>query len=220
MTTVIVANGELADPKSAEAWLRKADRIIAADGGSQHCFQLGFTPDLLIGDLDSIGEREISAIEAAGGEIDRYPRRKDATDLELALDRAQKDGASDILVLAAIGGRWDQSLINLLLVAHPQFADMRIRLINGPQVAELIHPGRPHTVAGNPGDLVSLIPLAGDANGITTEGLEYPLRDERLRFSSSRGISNVIQRAPAKVWIKEGQLLAITIRESAGEKQP
>lgn len=216
VTTVVVANGELADPSSAQDWLRRADRIIAADGGSQHCFQLGFTPHLLIGDLDSVADGEISAIERAGGEIERHPRRKEATDLELALERAHQLDETDVVVLAAIGGRWDQSLINLLLLAHPKFSDMRIRLTDGPQVAELIHPGRAHRLAGEPGDLVSLIPLGGNAQGVTSEGLEYPLRAESLRFSSSRGISNVISHSPAQVRVEEGHLLALTIRHPRG----
>jgi thiamine pyrophosphokinase len=67
---------------------------------------------------------------------------------------------------------------------------------------------------GKPGDTVSLIPLGGDTEGITTQWLEYPLEDETLYFGSTRGISNVLLDENATVFIKKGLLLCIIIHNT------
>jgi thiamine pyrophosphokinase len=67
-------------------------------------------------------------------------------------------------------------------------------------------------IAGQPGDIVSLIPLGGDAQGIVTEGLLYPLRDEPLVSGPARGISNVMTEPFARVTLRGGALLVVHSR--------
>ncbi|MDX1601081.1 MAG: thiamine diphosphokinase [Anaerolineales bacterium] len=215
MSTTIVANGELGDPALAREWFERADLTIAADGGLRHCTQLELEPDLLVGDLDSIDPDQLNRLERAGTEVRRHPRRKDATDLELALAEVHERQTRDVVVLGAIGSRWDQSAANLLLAARPDWADMRIRFVKGPQQAEVLRPGRRLTFDGSPNDLVSLIPLAGDAQGITTSGLAYPLERGTLEFAATRGVSNYIERTPASVELEHGLLLTVLIRGGA-----
>ncbi|MGC8781277.1 MAG: hypothetical protein ACP5UQ_10465, partial [Anaerolineae bacterium] len=70
------------------------------------------------------------------------------------------------------------------------------------------------TVAGAPGDLLTLLPLAGDARGVTTAGLLYPLADEPLLFGQARGVSNVLTAGVAQIWLREGLLLVIHTHQS------
>lgn len=212
---VIFANGTLGDPQAALKNIHPGDLIIAADGGGKHCQALGITPDLLVGDMDSLDADTIDRFASAGTEVIRYPARKDYTDLELALIHAQERGIQEISILAALGQRWDQTLANLLLPAEKNFASsLHIRLVDGSQEIQLVESGKLITLHGVPGDTVSFIPLGGDACGITTEGLEYPLLSENLVFGSTRGISNVLIESMASVRVSEGLLLCVIIHTS------
>ena len=208
---VILANGELNDLDSARALVRADDLIIAADGGLRHCRALGLTPHTLIGDLDSTSPADLAAVESAGTQIVRYPARKDQTDLELALEWTVAHGADDIVILGALGGRWDQTLANLLLPALPTWQSARIRIVDGRQQISLARGPGSITLIGSPGDTVSLISVGGDAVGITTAGLEYPLANGTLRFGSTLGVSNALIANEAGVTLLEGLLVCIVI---------
>jgi thiamine pyrophosphokinase len=211
---VIFANGDLNLPTAAESLIRAGDLVIAADGGLLHCRQLGMVPDVLIGDFDSISEQDRAELEASGAEIIRHPARKDYTDLELALRYAQARGLSEILVLGALGARWDQTLANLLLPAAVELNAMDIHLLDGEQEIQLLRgapSGRELMLRGQPGEIVSLIPLGGDAQGITTRGLEYPLHNGSLSFGATRGVSNSLVESTATIRLESGLLLCVIV---------
>jgi len=205
LRAVIFANGQLTRP----ILLQPDDLVIAANGGTHHCLGLGIRPQVVIGDLDSVREDELEALSASGTQIITYPERKDFTDLELALLEAQKRGADRVLLLAALGRRWDQSLANILLPAA--LPELKITLLDDQQEIHFLRPGETLEITGQPGDTVSLIPLSGDAGGVSTHGLEYPLHREMLRFGSTRGISNVMLGNQASVKLGAGLLLCAVI---------
>ncbi len=208
---VIVANGEIQDLATARTLIDSDTCLVAADGGSRHCRVLGLTPQVLIGDLDSTSPADLAALEAAGTRIIWHPTHKDKTDLELALLWVLEQGIQDIVVLAALGGRWDQTLANLLLPTLPAFQNARIRLIDGKQqIAAVRGPGT-LTLTGQPGDTVSLIPVGGAAIGVTLTGLEYPLTNATIQLGSTLGISNVMLTDTASVELREGRLICTTI---------
>ena len=213
MRVVIFANGSLSRSWDPGSLLEPDDILIAADGGAAHMLELHLLPDAAIGDFDSLGAEQQNALETAGVKLFRYPVKKDLTDLELAIQYAQSLGAQDILIVGALGNRWDQTLANLLLPASAAYTNLSIRLVDGEQEISLIRAGQTLDLAGNPGSTLSLIPLAGDACGITTQGLEYPLKRETLPFGSTRGISNVLQNAHASVTLETGMLLCVLIRD-------
>ncbi len=213
MRAVVFANGELNDAEQTAKWLTENDLVIAADGGSRHCLALGVIPDILIGDFDSLEPGQLADFEIQGSQIFQHPARKDFTDLELALRYACEQGVEEILVFGALGARWDQTLANLLLPAHPDLACAAISLIDGRQEIRLVRPGEPLFVHGQPGDTVSLIPLNEDAVGVSTWGLEYPLINEILAFGATRGVSNVLVNETAEISLLQGRLLCIVIRQ-------
>ena len=215
---VIFANGELSDLDSARALVRADDLIIAADGGLRHCRALGLTPHTLIGDFDSTAPADSAAFETAGTRLVRYPARKDQTDLELALEWAITHGADDIVILGALGGRWDQTLANLLLPALPAWNSARIRIVDGRQQISLVRGPGTISLIGSPGDTVSLIPIGGDAQGITTTGLDYALTNGRLHFGSTLGISNALIAGEASVSLHAGLLVCAVIQSSQTSK--
>jgi len=239
---IIFANGEFTDPQGARELLRPDDHVIAADGGTRHALAAGAVPDVIIGDLDSLSPDERARAEAAGSRVIQFSPRKDETDLELALRHAAREGATEIVILAALGGRLDQTIANLLLLALPELGRLDVRVVDGAQTAFLIRgegpgpdalapaspinrgvrgrmaddPGRGGvSIAGLPGDTLSLIPLGGDAVGVTAEGVEWPLHEDTLRFGLARGVSNVFRAEQAHVRVREGVLLCVVTREGA-----
>ncbi len=212
MRCLIFANGTLRFPEQDRDWLEWAELVVAANGGTRHALAYGRQPDLLIGDSDSLGAEARAALDGAATEVLPYPMEKDATDLDLAISAAVERGAQDIVVLGGIGSRWDQSVTNLLLGAQPAYAGIRLRLVDGPQQAELLRGGGSLTIHGQPGDLVSLIPVGDGADEIETQGLSYPLRRESLLFGASRGVSNTLNGSQASVSLGRGFLLCISIR--------
>lgn len=204
---VIFANGEISNLAAARQALQPDDWLIAADGGLRFLDALGLQPHLVIGDLDSILPERVVALRVAGVPVQQFPARKDETDLELALNIACAAEVRETIILGALGGRWDHTLANLLLLAHPRFAPARIRLLDGHQQLYLVH-GQA-SITGRPGDVVSLVPLSGDVAGITTEGLDYPLTNGTLLFGSPRGISNVLTATTATVRVNRGLLVCV-----------
>ena len=191
MRIVVVASGALAP--GDEAWLDGADAVIAADGGAASLDRLGRRPDRLVGDLDSAPPALVERLEAAGTRVDRHPVDKDASDTELALRAAIDDGAGQVDLLGAIGGdRLDHELANLLLLADPDFAGIELRAIAGPTVVRAVRGGRRLSLRGDVGDLVTLLPIGGDAKGVTAVGLRWPLDAATLPMGRSRGLSNVV----------------------------
>jgi len=210
-SAIIIAHGDLEVTPEVEALVRRADLIIAADGGAAAALAQGWQPHLLVGDLDSAPPDVRARVEAAGAEVLQYPARKDETDTELALRIALERGAQEVYLLGALGGRLDHTLANLLLLALPELQGVRVTILAGRQRAFAIR--HRAEIPGRPGDLVSLLPLGGDATGIWTAGLDYPLRGGTLRFGAARGISNVITQAPAEVRLEKGLLLAIVTQQ-------
>jgi len=207
MKHIIIANGELIDPERSLTLIRQADWIIAADGGAEHCRKLGVLPHCIVGDLDSVRPKTRRDFERQGTLFEIHPAQKDATDLELALRVALREGAQQVIILAALGGRWDQTLANVLLLTHPDFAALDVCLVSGSDIFYLVR--EQLTLVGKIGDGLSLLPLKGDAEGVTLTGLEYPLTEATLRFGHTTGVSNVFVTPEATITVKQGMILAI-----------
>ncbi|PDW03846.1 thiamine diphosphokinase [Candidatus Viridilinea mediisalina] len=207
MHTIIIANAPDFRVAPFASHVAEADLVIAADGGGNALFAAGLTPDLVVGDLDSLDPAARAAFELAEAEIVAFPVEKDETDLELALLAAVARGAERIDILAAFGGRWDQTLANVALLALPELNGRRVRLLSETQEAYLVRGETP--IAGALGATISLLPMGGAARGINSRGLRYPLHNAELRFERSRGVSNQISAPPAQISVAEGLLLVV-----------
>jgi thiamine pyrophosphokinase len=204
---VIFANGSLPDREAARALLHPQDLLLAADGGSRHLMAMGLTPSVVIGDLDSIRPDERHLLESAGVVFVQHPRDKDETDLELALRYVIAKGFREILIAGALGGRLDQTIGNLALLSGPDMANLDIRLDDGVEEAFFVrHSCR---IFGTLGDLVSLVPWGRAADHVTTVGLRWPLKAERLTPHHTRGISNEMVAEKADISLQAGLLLVI-----------
>jgi thiamine pyrophosphokinase len=207
MYAVIVASAPQLDIAPYQEHIRAADLLIAADGGALPLLRAGIMPHLTIGDMDSIDAASLAELQAHGVAQRRFQREKDETDLELALLHAATMGATAIDILGALGGRWDHTLANVALLALPELRTRRARLLADGQTLFLVRDAA--TLEGQAGDTVSLLPLTGDAHGVTTKGLRYPLDDATLSYERARGVSNVLLDPPGHVSLREGLLLVV-----------
>lgn len=240
MRVFLVAGSPTAEPPAGLA-PGPADRVIAVDYGAHHALSWGWPIHLLVGDLDSLSMSESEALKASGVRVITAPTAKDETDLELALAYALsrpkgvppalvedpaggcgagpdpgRDRPPEIVICAALGGRADHMLANVLLLARPELAGMKVVIAQGQAHLRVLRGDETpqeregHLVlTGVPGDFLSLLPIGGDAQGVTTRGLAYPLRNETLWLGQARGMSNVFEDRIAEIWLRSGFLLVV-----------
>jgi thiamine pyrophosphokinase len=209
MKAIIIAGGQVDASDGWQRWIQEGDWILGADGGAARALAWGLTPQVVIGDMDSLPNKDRVILEERGSQFVEHPRAKDETDLELALAYAAEHGAQEIVIFGALGGRLDHTLANVLLLSLPSLQEVQARIVDGDQEALLLRGGEAATLHGNPGDIVSLLPLAGDARGVTTEGLVWALDRATLRLGFSRGVSNEMLGDEARVQLEEGLLLVV-----------
>lgn len=215
MRALIFANGDAPAGDVARQWLERDAMVIAADGGATNALAAGLAPDTVIGDLDSLPEALRADLERRGARFIVHPARKDEIDLELAVRYALERGATDIVIFSALGGRWDQSLANVLLLTLPALRNVPAQIVDRRQTLRAVHSGRPARIEGRAGDTLSLLAVGGDARGVTIEGCEYALSDALLPFGVTLGVSNALVESAARVSVMEGIVLAIHRRDDA-----
>lgn len=202
MTVIILAGGDAAPT----ATLPHADAVIAADSGVHHATALQLDVDEVVGDLDSA---DPATVAASGADVRRHPVDKDATDLELALTRALELGATDAVVVGGEGGRLDHLLANALALAADRWAGMRVRWVT--ETATVYVVCDEVAVNGAPGDIVTLLPVGGAARSVSTVGLRWALDGDTLLPGTTRGVSNIMTDATARVAVDAGTLLAFHV---------
>ena len=207
---IILANGELPDLAKSRALLRPDDFILCADGGTRHALNLGVKPHLIIGDMDSTTKEMLKKFQQDGVEIELYPRDKNETDLELAINKALELDPSEIIIIAALGGRLDQTLANISLLSDARLSTLDVRLNDG--VEEIFFCRNHAQIQGRSEDIVSLIPWGNPVHGVQTENLKWRLDNETLYPDKTRGISNEMTGDTASVKIESGLLLIIHSR--------
>jgi thiamine pyrophosphokinase len=205
---VIFVNGVVDDYTWIRKYLHPEDILIGADGGTRHCLAVERLPHVVVGDMDSLDPAILADLSARGVLVERHPPRKDKTDLELAIEWAVRNGATEVLLLGAVGGRLDQTFANLLVSARRDWP-VPIILASGQQTAQVMRDGECFTLTNGVGSIVSVVPLSEEVTGVTYTGLEYALTNATLSLGTTRGISNVIAQTPATICIGRGVLLVI-----------
>jgi thiamine pyrophosphokinase len=197
-------------------WDANLGLVIAADGGARLAAALGIAIDLWVGDGDSIGEDDLAALATSGVRIERASIEKDESDTQLAIAAALRLGADGIVIVGALGGpRVDHALVNVGLLAMPGLIGRSAAIVDERARIGLIRAPGPDGSAverrlpGRPGDLVSLLPFGDAVEGVTTDGLVYPLDDEPLWSGQARGLSNVRASTEARVVVRRGLLLVV-----------
>ena len=217
MRAAIFLNGAPDPPELLRSVAGRVDLVVAADGGARYALDAGITPDLIVGDMDSLGEAEVREVEERGALVERHPARKEKMDGHLAILAVRDSGASVVDLLCASGGYFSAlfAVPHMLLAAER--VGLRATLVASWGQAFALENGS-RTVAGGPQDSVSVFPLTGSATGVTLEGFGYPLKDARLESGDTLGFHNELTGGTARVSVEQGALLVIHETKQALEQ--
>jgi len=182
-----------------------SDIIIAADSGYIHLNNSGIIPDILIGDMDSIGDIEIHKKV----KIIKYPEDKNFSDGELAVKYAIENKIDNIVLVNSLSiNRPDHLFSNFtLLAAYPMTKivekDVDILAVKGPSEIEL---------NTKPDLIVSLFSFFDNCEGLTLKGVKYQVQNHTLTFGS-RGLSNVTTSDKVRIGLEKGIVLVFRYKK-------
>lgn len=211
MYAVVVSSGSIIDYSYYDKFFDKAGFIVCADGGAAHLKKMGFIPDVLVGDFDSIDTEHLQYYREKKVEIFKYPKEKNMTDTELAVDVAIDRGCRDIVIIGGTGTRLDHMLSNIFLLKKILDRGVIGRVVN--EHNEIFLTADSVEVVAQEGYSLTLLPLTEKVEGITTKALYYPLRGETIEMGSSRGVSNKFVADKAQISITSGILAVIKSRD-------
>lgn len=207
MKALIFLNGELESGPWLDELLVGAELIVAADGGARHALALGLKVNHLVGDMDSVSKDDLEHVSRGGGKIARYPIEKDQTDLEIAVSLAVDEGAKEIHIVAAGGGRFDHWIGNALITAHPDYSAADIWAYSGDHRVTAINPGRVRTITTTAERTLSIFPLGANVGGVSLQGVHWPLENRELKLGSTYTISNRTTGDSVTVSVQTGSIL-------------
>jgi thiamine pyrophosphokinase len=189
---------------------QKVDFIIAVDGGLSFTRKNKIQPDLIVGDFDSVPEKIIEQYRREQQvPIREYNPEKDATDTQIALEKALEMKSDRIWILGATGTRLDHVMGNIYILQQAQRQGSQACLVDKHNRISLVSGERVLKKKEQYGKYVSFLPLGEKASGVNLEGFKYPLKNAVLSNDSSLGVSNEIAAEEAKVSLREGTLIMI-----------
>jgi thiamine pyrophosphokinase len=207
---VIVTGGTLGPWVQQE--LRQDDILVGSDRGALYLLEQGFIPDYALGDFDSVTELELERIRTESKQfLTCDPIDKDFTDTEMAFNWALQQQPSEIVLLGALGTRFDHSLANVHLLVKGVHQGIACTIIDSHNEVILID--RPTSIRKGSYTNVSLLPLSMEVTGITLHGFQYPLHSATLRIGQTLGISNILVELEGRIEIQSGYLLVIQSKD-------
>lgn len=198
----VFTGGEIIDLTFIDAKAVSETFVVCADSGYVYANKLGITPDVVIGDYDSLG-----FIPDTDSEIFTFPAEKDDTDLMLAIKEAMKRGYKDFDIYGALGGRFDHTFSNIQALAYISVHGGVGRIISEHEEIVLLVPGS-YTFAKKDGYSLSLFSYTDVVEELDISGVKYSARTDLVN-SFPLGISNVIIDEHAKISFTGGRLLVV-----------
>ena len=186
--------------------IAREDFVIAADGGLAHTQTLGITPNEVLGDFDSLG------FTPEGANV--FPVEKDDTDAMLAVRRGLSLGYREFVLYGSLDGpRLDHTVANFQTLQYLADHNAAGYLVGSTYVVTVVKEGSIFFPAQADGT-VSVFCMGKDAEGVTLEGLYYPLEKGTLTAGFPLGVSNHFIGSKAKISVKDGSLLLIWDRQN------
>lgn len=207
---LLILNGELSlNSNEIESFKKtnKIEKVIAVDGGANIVRSLSIIPDLIIGDLDSVSDQNLTYFKEKGVEIIKHPVEKDQTDSEIAVDYCLNNEIGELFIIAALGGRFDQQLANINLLEYIYEFDLKAKIISKNSEIALID--KQKVFNSKKGYRLSLIPQSKKVKNLKISGCKYNLSGIDILRSRSRGISNYIEDEKAEISLESGLLIYV-----------
>lgn len=207
MRAWIISNGVIENHEFYQCQMKQTDLIICADGGMRHAQRIGVVPHVLIGDLDSIQQKNLGELSAHPVRIIQYSTDKDQTDTQLAVEYALKKGCTEIIMIGSLGGRFDHAFANVSLLKKILDQGCKGKILSEKNEIHLID--KYIKIQGRKGATISLLPMSEKVEGVSTKGLYYALNEAQMVLGMPNGISNVFLENEAEILIRKGLLLVI-----------
>jgi thiamine pyrophosphokinase len=202
---VLVANGPSLAAERMRQWVSVSQIVVGVDGGASRLLDRGIHPTHVMGDFDSLNTPDRRTVEEFGAAVVPLDDQN-FTDIDKSVAYTiHRLGAAEIAIFGATGGRLDHTLAALTTIA--KYGPIAIlRLIDNE--AETMLVGSELTLSGDnlPGRTLSLIAL-GHVHGVRIDGVQWPLRGERLGPGGRDGTSNVVVAPNVKISCDSGILL-------------
>ena len=208
-SALIIGSGSNIDKKTFESENIKFEYVICADGGLEKTEYLNLTPNIIIGDLDSVNLNVLKRYEQT--EIVKYPAEKNFTDMELAIEHAVCKGYDEIILIGATGSRLDHSIANILLIEAYHKKSVKIKILDNNNLVQIVTDKMEIQYKKN--YFVSIIPLTDMIEGITLEGFKYPLDDVDVQRGSTLCISNQIVKEKGIISFRKGNALVFISKD-------
>jgi thiamine pyrophosphokinase len=215
MRGLIVTGGKIQDAFACEI-IKKGgfDLILAADSGMDFLYRNHLTPDIIVGDFDSVDSNALDYFrESAFVEFCELSREKDDTDTEFAIRDAISRGMTELTILGGTGNRVDHTASNIKLLGIGLEEDVAMELIDEHNRVRLLN--APVTISKQKqfGKYVSLIPCSEKVKDVTLTGFKYNLTDYTMGGFNSLGIGNEIVEETAQISFSDGLMLLVESRD-------
>lgn len=203
-TCIILCAGEIDYPALPREFIPRDAFVMAADGGLRHCLPLRLTPDMIIGDFDSLASEELPKEV----DIKKLPAEKDETDTYACAQQAVKLEFERVIILGGTGGRMDHTLANMQTLLYIYRHNVDAVMIDEKNIIRLAESGS-HKIPRIAGRKLSVLAFSGELTGVTLTGVKYPLDNAVMCSDFPLGVSNEFADEFAVLTIKSGTALII-----------
>lgn len=203
MGVLIIGSGDFISNQTIKKYQKKDFKIIAADGGANKLYKLGIIPHYSIGDYDSISVEAYEWLEKEKVKINRYPSKKDKTDMELCIEFAAEID-DEIIITGGTGYRLDHTLANILMLIKLHKLGIAVKIEDDHNLIMILEGKNKLNVEKYMEYNLSILPYKDDLDSVSSFGLEYEVDDQKFEFGSSFGVSNVILKENIEINIVDG----------------
>lgn len=208
---LIISSGDILNYEGLKSLADTSDYILCADGGLRHAKHIGVIPNSVIGDFDSINKESMDFIHQNKIPMEKFPAEKDETDTELALRVILELGYKDVTIVGGTGSRLDHTLANIFLLRKLLSYNAAGRIMNNNNTVYLVN--KELVLEKREGYFISILPINSDGVKVTLEGFYYPLKDQRIDFGSTLGVSNVITKESGIISVLQGEAIVIEAKD-------
>lgn len=208
MKAVVLGGASVTDYRFIKKMTADADLIVCCDSGMGHARKMELVPNYIVGDFDSVQKEDLDFFRAMEIPIEQFPTEKDETDMQIGISLCIEKGADELVIVGGIGSRFDHTFANVQLLMGLLKKGVSTKLINEHNVIELLD--KSTTLHGTVGELLSTLPLSSCVEGLTLEGVQYPLENRDLYLDDTLvAVSNVFAKETVNISFRSGYLLIV-----------
>lgn len=211
MKVLIVSGGTAPSSELLKKEAQDSDYIICADSGANCLYENNIYPQMILGDFDSIKKDILLAFKNNNCKVISFPKEKDSTDSEIAVEEAIKLQPDTLVLLGFTGTRIDHFLGNLGLLS--KCLSKRINAVLKDSNNTVFITDKPIKIKGKRNNFFSIQAYCDKVQDLTILGAKYPLYNYELKLGDSRTISNEFLDNEVEINFSTGKILIILSKD-------